>query len=133
VGDGGPAFMEINGRLWGSLPLAVLAGCDLPARMLEVHLGDPDACRSRLDTDYRAGVVSRNLDLELVWIGSVLSRGRRGSDLVSFDRRDGLLAAVDLLRPGQGDDLAAPDDRRPVLTGVRRALGHAAQKAWSHG
>ncbi|WP_426573895.1 ATP-grasp domain-containing protein [Aquihabitans sp. McL0605] len=133
VGADGPAFMEINGRLWGSLPLAVLAGCDIPSRMVDVHLGEPEACAAPLDTSYRTDVVSRNLDLELLWIGSVLAKGRKASNLVSFERREGVLAAVDLLRSNQGDDLAAPDDRRPVLTGVRRAFGHAAHKAWSHG
>ena len=133
VGPEGPAFMEINGRLWGSLPLAVLAGCDIPGRMLAVHLGDPEVCGAPLDLSYRPNVVSRNLDLELVWIGSVLARGKHASALVGVDRRAGLAAAVDLFRPNQGDDLVARDDRGPVLTGVRRAVGHAAQKVWSHG
>ena len=132
-GPDGPAFMEINGRLWGSLPLAVLAGCDIPAQMVAVHLGDPEVCSATLDLSYRPNVRSRNLDLELVWIGSVLAKGRKASDLVSLDRRQGLLAAVDLLRPHQGDDLAARDDWRPIFPGIRRAFGHAAHKAWSHG
>ncbi len=76
-----------------------------------------------------ADVTARNLDLELVWIGSVLARGRASSDLVEVRRRDGVVAVGDLFRRGQGDDLAARDDLGPVLTGVRRALGHAARKA----
>ncbi len=132
VGDAGPAFLEINGRLWGSLPLAVRAGCDIPARMVGVHLGEPEACGGPLDTRYRSDVQSRNLDLELIWITSVLARGRSSSDLVTVTRRDGLSAARDLLRRGQGDDLAAADDRRPVLTGVRHAVGHAVRKVRAH-
>ena len=133
AGPDGPAFMEINGRLWGSLPLAVLAGCDIPAQMLAVHRGDPSVRSAELDLSYRPDVVSRNLDLELVWIGSVLAKGRKASELVDLDRRQGLLAALDLFRPHQGDDLAACDDRRPIIPGIRRAVGHAAHKAWSHG
>jgi len=133
AGPDGPAFMEINGRLWGSLPLAVRAGCDVPAQMVAVHLGDEEACSATLDLSYRPNVRSRNLDLELLWIGSVLMKGRKASELVELDRRQGLLAALDLLRPHQGDDLAAKDDWRPILPGVRRAFGHAAHKAWSHG
>ena len=132
VGPEGPAFLEINGRIWGSLPLAVRAGCDIPARMLGVHLGDAEATAGTLDTRYRSEVMSRNLDLELVWITSVLARGRSSSDLVTVTRRDGLAAARDLLRRGQGDDLSAPDDRRPVLTGVRHAVGHAVRKVRAH-
>ena len=47
-----------------------------------------------LDTGYRSDVTSRNLDLELIWITSVLARGSASSDLVSVTRRDGLAAAA---------------------------------------
>src|SRR5215218_3765903 len=33
VGSDGPRLMEINGRIWGSLPLAVRAGMDFPVRL----------------------------------------------------------------------------------------------------
>jgi protein-tyrosine-phosphatase len=33
-----PAFLEINGRLWGSLGLALRAGADFPRAMVECHL-----------------------------------------------------------------------------------------------
>ncbi len=131
AGPGGTALMEVNGRLWGSLPLAVRAGSDVPARLLEVHLEGPTG--RVLDTSYERGVRARNLDLELVWIGSVLARGRRCSSLVDLRRRDGLRAAVDLFRPGQGDDLHATDDRRPLVRGVGHALGHAAGKVVARG
>lgn len=126
VGRDGPSLMEVNGRLWGSLPLAVRAGCDIPGHLLAVHLGERP--EGEADTAYDVGVRARNLDLELVWIGSVLVRGRRSSPLVDLTRRDGLAAALDLLRPGQGEDLLAADDRRPLAVGVRHALGHAARK-----
>lgn len=126
VGPGGASLMEVNGRLWGSLPLAVRAGCDIPGHLLAVHLGERRA--EVPDTGYAVGVRARNLDLELLWIGSVLARGRRSSPLVDLTRRDGVAAAVDLLRPGQGEDLLAADDRRPLAVGVRHAVGHAARK-----
>lgn len=126
VGRDGASLMEVNGRLWGSLPLAVRAGCDIPGHLLAVHLGE--RTEEDADTAYDVGVRARNLDLELVWIGSVLARGRRSSPLVDLTRRDGVRAAVDLLRPGQGEDLLAGDDRRPLAVGVRHALGHAARK-----
>lgn len=126
VGPDGASLMELNGRLWGSLPLAVRSGCDIPAHLLAVHLGE--GAGTGPDTGYDVGVRARNLDLELVWIGSVLARGRRSSPLVDLTRRDGVVAALDLLRPGQGEDLLARDDRRPLAVGVRHALGHAARK-----
>lgn len=128
VGAEGPALMELNGRLWGSLPLAVRAGCDVPGHLLAVHLDPTRPAPGAVDTGYAVGVRARNLDLELIWIGTVLAKGSGASDLVAVSRREGVAAAVDLLRGGQGDDLAAADDRRPVAVGVRHALGHAARK-----
>ncbi|MDQ3257524.1 MAG: ATP-grasp domain-containing protein [Acidobacteriota bacterium] len=39
--DGTPVFMEVNGRFWNSLPLAVYAGVDFPAWLAElIERGD---------------------------------------------------------------------------------------------
>src|SRR5919201_817829 len=40
VGPEGPVLMEVNGRIWGSLPLAVKSGVDFPLRLLELHVGE---------------------------------------------------------------------------------------------
>ena len=46
-----PYFMEINGRLWGSLALALHAGIDFPAAWLDCHLyGHP--MEKRIVTEY---------------------------------------------------------------------------------
>jgi predicted ATP-grasp superfamily ATP-dependent carboligase len=76
LGEEGPRLMEINGRIWGSLPLAVKSGMDFPARLAALYLGEPPAPNGPPDTGYALGVRSRNLDLEVVWIGSTL-RGCR--------------------------------------------------------
>jgi hypothetical protein len=48
-------FLEVNGRFWNSLPLAVYAGVDFPALLAELaERGDVDAV-----ADYRAGVRCR--------------------------------------------------------------------------
>jgi predicted ATP-grasp superfamily ATP-dependent carboligase len=53
--DGTPVFMEVNGRFWNSLPLAVYAGADFPARLAEL------AERGEVETklDYRIGIKCR--------------------------------------------------------------------------
>jgi predicted ATP-grasp superfamily ATP-dependent carboligase len=48
-------LMEINGRLWGSLQLAIDAGVDFPVLLVEAALGRP----SPPVTKYRIGVRSR--------------------------------------------------------------------------
>lgn len=65
-------LMEINGRFWGSLPLAVAAGADFPA-MLAAMLLDDQVSGFR---DYRRGVYARNLARDLQWHELVL-RTRR--------------------------------------------------------
>ncbi len=34
--DGTPVFLEVNGRFWNSLPLAIYAGADFPAMLAEI-------------------------------------------------------------------------------------------------
>lgn len=52
---GTPYLMEINGRFWGSLQLAIDAGVDFPRLLLECAEGRAPAVQS----PYRAGVRSR--------------------------------------------------------------------------
>lgn len=113
VGRDGPALMEVNGRVWGSLPLAVAAGMDFPARLVEMYLGhgthggSPPAAAA---AGYATGVRARNLELDLVWIGSVL----RGPDSIAIDgyppRRAALGAIADLVSPRIHDDILSWDD-----------------------
>ena len=50
-----PVFMEVNGRLWGSLQLAIDAGVDFPRLLVAAALGKGVPAV----TDYRVGVRSR--------------------------------------------------------------------------
>jgi predicted ATP-grasp superfamily ATP-dependent carboligase len=53
--DGTPVFLEVNGRFWNSLPLAVYAGVDFPAMLAQmVEHGDVETV-----LDYRKGVRCR--------------------------------------------------------------------------
>lgn len=68
--DGRPYFLEINGRLWGSLALALHAGVDFPRALLECHLqGEPSETR----TGRRIGLRCRNIfPGELLYLRSIL-------------------------------------------------------------
>ena len=54
-GAGPPCLMEVNGRFWGSLQLAIDAGVDFPALWLRILSGDTIAPTS----GYREGVTVR--------------------------------------------------------------------------
>jgi len=53
---GTPYLMEINGRVWGSLQLAIDAGVDFPALLVAAACGRP----SRASSQYRIGVRLRS-------------------------------------------------------------------------
>jgi predicted ATP-grasp superfamily ATP-dependent carboligase len=102
--DGRPYLMEVNGRFWGSLQLAVDAGVDFPRLLAALAAGEsPDPV-----TAYRGGIRSR------WWMGDLdhlLIRLRRPIE-------------VDALPPGSASRLGAafrflipwrPGDRSEVL------------------
>lgn len=51
-----PLLMEINGRFWGSLQLAVDAGVNFPSLLLDMAMGNPQTVP---ENGYRIGVKSR--------------------------------------------------------------------------
>lgn len=63
-------LMEINGRFWGSLPLADAAGADFPSMLLDLELtGAVDPCPA-----YRENIVCRLLSRDLYWYEAILRR-----------------------------------------------------------
>ncbi len=128
ISDRGPRLMEVNGRVWGSLPLAVRSGVDFPAQWLELYRSGPPAVGTRPQETYKVGVRSRDLTTELAWMRSSVFRRRT----YAFERRPRVLtvlsAALGLLSPF-GHDVRSVEDPLPGLVelfrtavvGIRRA------------
>lgn len=57
---GGHVLLEINGRFWGSLPLALAAGLDFPLRYAELAQGRVEPLRALQKDAYERGIVSRH-------------------------------------------------------------------------
>jgi protein-tyrosine-phosphatase/predicted ATP-grasp superfamily ATP-dependent carboligase len=66
------ALMEINGRFWGSLPLAVAAGVDFPHRLYLMLTGHPVPASA----PYRLDVYGRNLGKDLGWFQERVGSGK---------------------------------------------------------
>jgi hypothetical protein len=118
--------MEINGRVWGSLPLAVAAGVDFPRALARLLLDGEAAVQPQVHGEYRTGVRCRDLQRDLVWVGAVLAQRRRHPALPMPPRRAALAALVSLLDPRAKLDLWAWDDLRPALAELPRI----ATKLW---
>jgi predicted ATP-grasp superfamily ATP-dependent carboligase len=115
VGPEGASLMEINGRLWGSLALAVKSGVDFPGRLIELFLSPPAEPSPAQDLEYLAGVRSRDLNLELSWIASVLGHRSPYPFLPTPRRRDAAIAALRLFDPRDGFDVLSVRDPIPGL------------------
>jgi predicted ATP-grasp superfamily ATP-dependent carboligase len=114
----GPQLMEINGRIWGSLPLAVKSGVDFPAHLADLYLGNGGDSTTAPITSYSVGVRSRDFNLELVWIAKVLFAKRQYPFLENPRRLQALPVALRLLDPRDGFDAFDVEDVRPGLAEI---------------
>lgn len=128
MGHGGAKLMEINGRVWGSLPLAVMSGVDFPRLLAELYLSGPPESGIGPQIQYRAGVRARNLELDFVWIASVLGGRHKYPFLRNPNRGVGLTGLLGLLDPRNRSDNQALDDPLPGLAEIPLALGKLISK-----
>jgi predicted ATP-grasp superfamily ATP-dependent carboligase len=129
VGEGGAALMEVNGRIWGSLPLAVKSGVDFPLGLAAIYLGSRLPRAGPASSSETVGLRSRDLGRELAWIASVGRRRRRYPFLPAPPRRAALAAAQRLPLPKDGLDLLARDDPAPALADAVHAARRLMRKA----
>ncbi len=124
-------LMEINGRIWGSLPLAVRSGIDFPARLAELATCGPPPSDVAPEVDYLLGVRAFNLELTLNWMLRMLFARRRSQPVPIPERRRLLAAALGLLSWRQKLDLTCADDPWPALCEPFRIARKGAGKLWS--
>ena len=115
VGATRTELMEINGRVWGSLPLAVASGVDFPALLAQLYLAGEAAIEPRLGAAYRVGVRCRDLQRDLIWITSVLAQRQPYPYLSTPKRTEALLACLGLFNLRSKQDLLTLDDPVPGL------------------
>lgn len=113
-------LMEINGRFWGSLQLAVDAGVDFPAIAAALAAGAKPAAVP----EFRVGVRTRWFwgDVDSCWM--VLSRSRARLDLPPHHpgRAGVLWEFIKSWGPGVHDEIFRFDDPKPWWLETRRRL-----------
>jgi len=111
-------FVELNGRFWGSLPLAIAAGVDFPLYLYQM------LCHGQVDfpTAYNEHLYCRNWKKDLGWLGRGIQADIRKSpfkpaSLVNFLAG---LANIPLLR--ERNDTFVLDDPAPAVHEFRHLL-----------
>jgi predicted ATP-grasp superfamily ATP-dependent carboligase len=132
VGAKGPQLMEVNGRVWGSLPLAVKSGMDFPARLADLYMAPPSPGPAAPDTTYALGQRCRNLELEVMWIAAAVAGQRRYPFLPAPTRRQGIAAAVRLVNPADGYDILSLHDPQPGVAELSKIGRKMVKKAVTH-
>jgi predicted ATP-grasp superfamily ATP-dependent carboligase len=107
-------LLEINGRFWGSLPLALAAGVDFPYYLYQVAVDETPAAPA----SYPAGVVARDAVAELKNFVKVMTGGR-GVRLTT------LRQAPTILHPWKASFNWTSDDPEPGRREWRHVVGRA--------
>lgn len=98
-------LLEVNGRFWGSLPLALHAGADFPAALLASHL---HPLETLVTTPYRTGVRCRSLAHDTAALLDILRTG-------AIPRLPALRRYLAAFHPAVGAYVWAWDDPLPSL------------------
>jgi predicted ATP-grasp superfamily ATP-dependent carboligase len=113
-------LMEVNGRFWGSLQLAIDAGIDFPYLSCQLAIGHP----SDVPETYRVGVKSRWLlgDLDHLLLRMRYSDADLHLPDVAPSKARALLDFLTFVEPGVHYEVEDRDDVRPFLHEVRQYL-----------
>jgi protein-tyrosine-phosphatase/predicted ATP-grasp superfamily ATP-dependent carboligase len=120
-------LMEINGRFWGSLPLASAAGADFPAMLLELELeGKVSPAKP-----YKEDVYCRKLSSDLYWYEAVL-RGGEDPRIVKLPGRRQILRELGLfLSPRHNCDVQSLCDPVPGIVDIGAIISSYARRGTS--
>ncbi len=116
-------FIEVNGRFWGSLPLAVASGADFPRALFELLVEG----RTEFPQQPRSGLCCRNWSGDFQWQAANLAADRSDPTLATRPLRAVVgETVVNLLRLRERSDTLTLDDPLPGLAEFSRlALGVA--------
>ncbi len=108
--DGQLYLLEINGRFWGSLPLAVFAGVDFPYHVFQVS--HKETVR---EMQKKSPVFSRYLLGDISWLMKVLFKQSPMRSLSYSGRMEAIMAFLKAFHPRIHEDVWSWRDPLPFL------------------
>jgi protein-tyrosine-phosphatase/predicted ATP-grasp superfamily ATP-dependent carboligase len=111
-------FVEINGRFWGSLPLALSCGVDFPWALYRLLVD----CERPTNRSYPIAIHARNLTLDLGWLAQTLRAAHTDRHLAAAFFRDLLSEAWNILRLRERVDTFVLDDPEPGWAELRSLI-----------
>jgi predicted ATP-grasp superfamily ATP-dependent carboligase len=115
-------LMEVNGRVWGSLPLAVVSGMDFPTLLARLYLRGEASIEPQLAGAYKHGVRCRDLQRDLLWIASVIAQKQRYGFSPLPSRWRAISALLGIFNPRRKHDMLTWDDPAPGLLEIPRLV-----------
>lgn len=121
-------LIEINGRFWGSLPLAVTAGVDFPLHLYEM------LTRGKVEfkQNYRTNVYCRNWFMDLAWLRSNLRADKADSTLMTVPLHSVIGEVRNLLMFRERSDTFVIDDPKPAIEEITGLIARAGLAGLSH-
>lgn len=115
---GEPMLIEVNGRFWGSLPLAIRSGVDFPYLLYKLLIGTENLT----NPEYEAGIKQRWLAGDFLWLySSLVNGGRRAKSIKEF-----------LCASTVPDDIMTLDDSAPFCNQMLFVLSLLADVSKGH-
>lgn len=113
-----PMLIEVNGRFWGSLPLAISCGVDFPYLLYKSLIDNEDLANPK----YEAGIKQRWLAGDFLWLySSIINGGRRAKSIKEF-----------LYASTVPDDILTLDDSAPFCNQMLFVLSLLADVSKGH-
>jgi predicted ATP-grasp superfamily ATP-dependent carboligase/protein-tyrosine-phosphatase len=107
-------LIEINGRFWGSLPLATAAGADFPYMLYQLYTAESVST----PPPYRIGIKCRKLSSDINWFEAVLRKDADQRLVTIPSVKSALCDALDILSPKHYFDAQCFSDLRPGLVDI---------------
>ncbi len=111
-------FFEINGRFWGSLPLAIAARADFPLMLFRMRRMQV----RRFEQSYRTAIYCRNTIRDFEWISANWNIDKKNPLYNSESNFKVISEFANILIGRERNDTLAIDDLRPALVECKSFL-----------